>query len=212
MTDKLPVPEWIDDHVPAELHQSSLFKFKFELPGEKVISVNLLDDLVADYEDLEKQLEQNPAQYMFWAALYSESKSMVSAIEYKIARRRGWLTRHIVEEFREKGIKLTDKQLDKLIESDGVDEMKIRREHGQANNALPADQRKTARDLEKDIKTAINGEKKKTLPYLTAQLMIAHKNNGKIYHMVEAIRLKAENCRSLAGFKRQDKEQSSHLT
>jgi hypothetical protein len=43
---------------------------------------------------------------------------------------------------------------------------------------------------------------------LEATLAIAQRNCGKVYHMVQAISMRSEHCRSLAGFKRQEKEQS----
>ena len=45
-----------------------------------------------------------------------------------------------------------------------------------------------------------------------AELAILQRNCGKVYHMVEAIRLRSEHSRSLAGFKRQEKEQSGRQT
>ena len=50
------------------------------------------------------------------------------------------------------------------------------------------------------------------LAKLQFELAMAHKNAGKLWHMVEATRMRSEHCRSLAGFKRQDKEQSVHQT
>jgi hypothetical protein len=45
-----------------------------------------------------------------------------------------------------------------------------------------------------------------------AELALLQKNVGKVYHMVEAIKLRSEHSRSLAGFKRQEKEQSGRQT
>ena len=42
-----------------------------------------------------------------------------------------------------------------------------------------------------------------TLNTLEARLVLAQKHASKIHHMVEALRMKSDNLRSLAGFKRQ---------
>lgn len=58
-----------------------------------------------------------------------------------------------------------------------------------------------ARDIkltQKQVDTAVEADSK--LNELEAQLMIMEKHCGKMYYMVEAIRMKAENLRSLSGF------------
>jgi hypothetical protein len=75
-----------------------------------------------------------------------------------------------------------------------------------AATAIEQARKDNVRLTEKQL-TAIT-ENDQSITKLEAELAIAHKHAGKVYHMVEAIRIKSENCRSLAGFKRQDKEQS----
>lgn len=164
------LPKWIDANISETMATSSVFRFKVQFPNKHEEEVDLLADLDIDYDTLEAHLEEIPAQYMFWAAVYSELKSMVAIAEMKIDRRRAVLTKEVLEQFKAKGVKLTDKQLTNL--------------------------------LDKDDKLTI----------FQVGLAAAQKKTGKVYHMVEAIRMRSEHCRSLAGFKRQDKEQSGHQT
>jgi hypothetical protein len=205
-------PKWIQEHVPDDICCSQLFRIKVTFPNGKSATVNLLEDLDIDFDTLEHHLETIPAQYVFWASVYSELRSLVTTFEIKIGRRRAWLTKHFLYEFKEQGIKLTDKQLQYLIDSDDVDKVRITREVKERNRGLADDERLGPSDLAKSISTEIKSAQVRTLPYLESQLAIQQKNTGKVYHMVEAIRIRSENCRSLAGFKRQEKEQAANLT
>lgn len=164
------LPKWIDTNAPLSLVESTVFRFKVTFPNKHQEEINLLSDLDIDYDTLENHLEEIPAQYMFWAAVYSELKTTVAVAEAKVNRKRAILTREILERFKARGIKLTDKQLTNLIDED------------------------------------------QDLARFQLELAMAQKKTGKVYHMVEAIRMRSEHCRSLAGFKRQDKEQSAHQT
>jgi hypothetical protein len=164
------MPKWFQDHVPSELADSSLFKFSIKLQNGSVVEINLVDDIDINFDILEEQHEQIPAQYIYWAAIYSELRCATAIQELKMKSRRNSVVRKVVAEFKAQGTKLTDKQLNGLIEGDN--------------------------DLVKN----------------EAELAILQRNCGKVYHMVEAIKLRSEHCRSLAGFKRQEKEQSGRLT
>ena len=166
MADNDNLPKWFQEHVPADLAHSSLFQFKIRLQNGTVININLVDDIDINFEILEEQHERIPAQYMYWAAVYSELRSSVSILELKMRQKRASIVRKTLEEFREKNTKPTDKQTAAILDGDS--------------------------DLIK----------------MEAELAILQKNVGKVYHMVEAIKLKSEHSRSLAGFKRQEKEQS----
>lgn len=167
---KRTIPKWVSSNVSEPMASSQIFRFQTKFPNGHVEEIDLFADLDIDYDILETHLEEIPAQYMFWAAVYSELKSMVAIAEMKVDRRRAALTKEILEQFKTKAIKLTDKQLTNLIAIDDK------------------------------------------LATLQVELAATQKKTGKVYHMVEAIRLRSEHCRSLAGFKRQDKEQSGHQT
>jgi len=166
-------PSWVDENIPPELAGSTLFKFNITLPSKdengksQSIDVSMLPDLDLDYEILETQMESIPAQYAFWAAVYSEVKFMVTAAERQLKIRRGEATKIVQEEAANKNVKLS------------VDQVK---------NIVEADQQLVKNDL------AFNKYQ-----------MVA----GKLYHMVEAIRIKADLARSLAGFKRQENDKTT---
>lgn len=161
-------PRWILENVPKDVAESNLFIFRIKLPNGQQIDINMLQDVDIIYDQLEGHLEEIPAQYIFWASVYSELRSMVPIIEAKIAARKAILVGKSVEIFKAKGIKLTDKQTELVINSDDK------------------------------------------ITQLISELAITQKQIGKLYHMVEAIKMRSEHCRSLAGFKRQEKEQSSY--
>lgn len=163
-------PKWIVEHIDPTLAESKLFRFKVKLSDGEYTEVDVLQDLDIDYDLLETHLEHVPAQYMFWASIYSELRSMVSIIELKIRARRNKLAVTIIEEYKERSVRLTDKQMNSLIDGDDG------------------------------------------LIRLEVELASAQKHVGKCYHMVEAIKIKSDSCRSLSGFKRQELEQSSKTT
>ena len=166
--DKLP--KWFQEHVPLDLANSNLFKFKVKLQNGTVCEVNLAQDIDIDFEILEDQHERIPAQYIYWAAIYSELRCAVAVLELRMRSKKHLILRKILEEFHARNAKPTDKQTNALLDGDS--------------------------DLVK----------------FEAELAILQRNCGKVYHMVEAIRLRSEHSRSLAGFKRQEKEQSGRLT
>lgn len=201
---------WLTEHLDASLLGSTLFKFNVKLPNCGNVSVDLTEDVHIDYELLEQHLQDIPAQFVFWGSVYSEVKAQVSALETRISRRKAYLTRMMVEKAKFGGQKLTEKQVQAFIDADGVDENKVRRDQLIKNTerATPL----TEDELEVAIKAAIQTELQQTLPYLEIQLLAVLKIQGKLWHMVEALKMRNENCRSLAGFKRQDKEQTGQMT
>ncbi len=171
-TKKFLPPKWMIDQIADgdTLSDSELFKFNIKFANGTTATVELMRDLDIDYELLEYHLETVPAQYMFWAAIYSELKANVTVLEIQLDKRKTFVASTTIKKFRGENVRLTDKQMQAIIDSDdGLDKIRV-------------------------------------------ALVIAQKKCGKVYHMVEAIKLKSENCRSLAGFKRQEKEQSSQTT
>jgi hypothetical protein len=168
--EKNDMPQWFQDHVPLDLANSTLFKFNVKLQNGTSIDINLAEDVDINFDILEEQHERIPAQYVYWAAIYSELRCAVSVTELKMRSRRQAVLRRVLNEFHERNAKTTDKQTAALIDGDPE------------------------------------------LVKLEAELAILQRNCGKVYHMVEAIKLRSEHCRSLAGFKRQEKEQSGRQT
>ena len=158
-------PSWIDEHIPPELASSTLFRFDARLPDGTTISVDLLQDIDVDYERLERQLEDTPAQYVWYASVLAELKAQVQILERKCKARRGYLTEQAVA------------------------------------TAAAAGVRSPAADV---VKIMIESDE--TLNKLEALLAKGQKHANKIHHMVEALRMKSEHLRSLAGFKRQERD------
>lgn len=197
------------DNVPEEIANSTIFKFNVILQNGTTVKVDLSSDLDIDYENLEHILETVPAQYMYWAAIYSEVKHLVNFLEQRVTKRKSWLIKSTVDRAKKEGLRLTDKQIQAIVEVDEVDVNEITAKCIEENNKK--DKPLSYVELQKQIEDEVNRIKNNTLPYLEAQLLIAQKNAGKLYNVVQAMQMKSENCRSLAGFKRQEKEQSSNL-
>ena len=172
MSKKIPsnsdLPDWISEHVPAELAGSTLFRFVVSLRAmnddgsPRQILVDLLPCIDLDIENLVEQMEHLPAQYAFWAAVHSEVKLAVSVAERSLKIRRGLATKEANKQAQDIGVKLSVETIKIIVESD--DELK------------KADMR----------------------------LSIVQMHSGKLHHMLEALKMKAELARSLAGFKRQE--------
>lgn len=165
------------ENLPKELIESTLFRFDIMLQvnetdengvtKKKTITVDILPDLKLDYEELEEQMMRLPAQYAFWAAIYSEVRNSVELMERAVKVRRGVAIGQLLRSGREDNIKLTTDQVKQVLESD------------------------------------------EQLVKLDEKLQKLQMQNGKLYHMMEALKMKAELSRSLAGFKRQEQSQNS---
>lgn len=111
-------PTWISKHVPAEIVKSGLFVFKVKMVDGTTVKVDMTNDIEIDYERLEEQMDQVPGQYVWWAGIYSEAKAMVTLLERRIKIRRGVLVEEALKEARESQVRLTDKQAEKVVETD----------------------------------------------------------------------------------------------
>lgn len=194
--DKLPA--WISEYIPAELVDSSLFRFEIQLQAidgyvcelcgskyqsklkactaincggnltvaYKKVTVDLIPDLDLDYNILRDQMQDIPAQYAFWSAVYSEARLKVSIEERRLKAIKGRLVERAQTQAITNQVKLTGDQIKMVIEAD--DKIQV------------ADLR----------------------------LQHAQMQCGKLFHMLEALKMKAELARSLAGFKKQEHDQS----
>jgi hypothetical protein len=168
------IPSWIDQNLPEELVGSSLFVFKVSLRVKdrqtgkpKVIKIDMLPDLLCEREMIESQMEDIPAQYAFWAALYSELRMNVAVMERAVKVQKGQTIELIQRKAKDEGIKFTADQVRSVMEADP--------KLGKIDEALAKVQMQT----------------------------------GKVYHMLEALKFKAEISRSLLATKRQEYDKSS---
>jgi len=164
-------PKWITENIPQELLGSNFFVFQINLravdPQTRkplVITVDLLPDLDVDYEILEQQAEDIPAQYAFWASVYSELRNNVALLERAVKIRKGEAIEEVQKRARDENIRFTADQVKSVVEAD--------KELNRTESALSKIQMQT----------------------------------GKVYHMMEALRTKADLVRTLAGFKRQEQD------
>jgi len=111
-------PTWISKHVPAEIIRSELFIFKVKMVDGTVVKVNITNDIEIDYERLEEQMDQVPGQYVWWSSIYSEARAMVTLLERRIKIRKGVLVDEALKKARELNARITDKQADKIVETD----------------------------------------------------------------------------------------------
>jgi hypothetical protein len=73
-----------------------------------------------------------------------------------------------------------------------------------------AGEQRQKRLTDKQLAAIVDGDPK--LIRLEADLALAHRDVGKVFHALEGVRMRAESARSLAGFKRQEREQSARQT
>lgn len=123
MSDKRPRdradrPTWLSQHVPTEILGSKLFKFKVKLVDGTTVTVDITNDIEIDYERLEEQMDQVTGQYVWWSSIYSEVRAMVTLLERRIKIRRGVLVEAALTTARDIGARLTDKQAEKVVETD----------------------------------------------------------------------------------------------
>jgi hypothetical protein len=161
-------PTWISEHTPEEVLKTDLFRFNIKLPqATEPVVVDIANDIEIDYDRLEEQIDRCPGEYMWWAAMYSEAKSMVTLLELRLKIRRGQLISKSLQAAHENNVKFTDKQITAIVDKD---------EH---------------------------------LLRWEIELAKMHKKVGKLWHMIQAILMKAELLRSRAGFKRQEYRHST---
>lgn len=113
-------PTWLTRHIPADVIRSSLFAFDVKLWDGTTVRVDITNDIEIDYERLEQQMDEVPGQYVWWSSIYSEAKAMVTLLERRIKVRRGILVEAAIDEGRKSGVRLTDKQAEKVVEQDGI--------------------------------------------------------------------------------------------
>jgi len=163
----------MDENLPEELLGTGLFAFKVNLRVKdpntglpRVIALDMLPDLMCDREMIEFQMEDIPAAYAFWSAVYSELRMNVSVLERAVKIRKGQAVKEVQESAREENIRFTGDQVKIVMEADP--------ELGKLDQGLAKVQMHT----------------------------------GKVYHMMEALKMKAELARSLLATKRQEYDKS----
>lgn len=203
MSDDRKLPDWISEFIPRDLVDSKLFRFNVELQtvrhfvckdcGEiynrdidkctkvddgvmcgctklerkfKKVTIDLVPDLDLDYQIIEDQMRDLPAQYAFYSMVYSEARLKVSVEERRFKALKGTLIQKVQKSASDAGVRLTVDQVKSIVES------------------------------EKEIEIA------------DSRLQLAHLQCGKLYHMLEALKMKADLARSLFGVKKKEQDHS----
>ena len=167
-------PAWVEANIPEELVTSTLFRFEVTLqvpdPDDtskrKKITVDILPDLDIDMEILEEQMQDVPAQYAFWASVYSELRLAVALAERKLKKRRGEAFTTVQREAIASNTKISVENQKMIVETD------------------------------------------KLLIAADVRLAQAQMLSGKVWHMVKALEMKHEVCRSVIGLKKVERENS----
>jgi transcriptional regulator with PAS, ATPase and Fis domain len=91
----------------------------------------------------------------------------------------------------------------------GVLERKIKRRRAVATNQVVRQAKNEGVVLKvDDVKSLV--EMDDELELLEAELLIAERTSGKLWNIVEALKMKSENLRSLSGFKKQEMKDAPH--
>jgi len=116
------IARWFEQNIPSDILDSTLFKFRIYLGPhqENPIDIDMSAELDVDYTLVQEQLADLPAQFAWWAAIYSELKMQVGVYEKKIKLRRSRLINAAIAEAKESGVRLTDKQLSSISEDDAT--------------------------------------------------------------------------------------------
>jgi hypothetical protein len=107
---------WVAEHVGK--FAEAIFKLKVELPGGQIIERDFSFDFEPNYDLLEEQLAETPAQYAFISAILAEQKHLVNKLERQIIRRRAAIAENANETAKDEGMKLHKYVLDEIVEAD----------------------------------------------------------------------------------------------
>lgn len=151
---------WFDENLGDDL-ANQLIKIKITVNDQKV-ERDVRPDVIIDYDQLERQLEETPSMFVFWSMLLAEAKKEVATLERVIAVRRGQVTRELLDAAKVENVKTRASDIESLMESD-----------------------QRIIDLE-------------------SKLILANRTLSKMFAIVDAIKMKSEHLRSLAGFKKQE--------
>lgn len=193
------IPEWISQFIPKELVDSTIFRFNIELPtimhmkcqscGFKYTKIvdkctNLQDELPCNSKSFKKiykkvQLDIVPDLDLNYEILEKQMEQLPSQYAFYSMMYSETRLKVSVEERRLKAIK------GELIQE-------IQRRAHESKVKIPVEHAKSIVESDSQI---IDADKR---------LQIAQMQCGKLYHMLEALKMKSELARSLAGFKKQE--------
>lgn len=110
-------PNWILDNFNKDL-ASAVFRLKVDLPNGKTVDRDFSIDMGIDYDMLEEQLAETPAQFAFLSAVLAEQRHVVNKLERLISRRRAVISQEANNTAKTEGMKLHKFVLDEIVEAD----------------------------------------------------------------------------------------------
>lgn len=119
------VNPWVTESIGKDLKEQ-IIRLNIQI-GDKTFTRDFFPDVNIDFEQLEEQLQEMPSIFAFWSAVLAEQKTQVNTIERMLKRRRAVATQRILDKALEDRRKLTDKQVEKIIEKDeGVTKIEMK--------------------------------------------------------------------------------------
>lgn len=97
---------------------NAVFKVQVKLPSGQVVDRNFKADFDINYDMLEEQLAETPAQLAFFSAVLAEQRFTVKKLERMIARRRAVIAQDANETAKTEGLKLHKYVIDEVVEVD----------------------------------------------------------------------------------------------
>lgn len=204
--DEKVLPKWIDEHIPKELVESTLFRFAIEL---QTIRAFVCEDCGAEYSKkvnkctaIDNQDEDTECGSTRFKKAYKQIiVDMLPDLDldYDILEE---TMQDIPAQYAFYSMIYSEARMKVAIEERrlkavrGTITRRIQTEASDERVKLTADQVKNVIEASDDIIKA------------DTRLQLAQMQCGKLYHMIEALRIKSELARSLAGFKRQEHDKS----
>jgi hypothetical protein len=95
-----------------------LFNIRINLPNRTLFQRNVRPDLVIDFEDLERQLQELPEMLCFFDSLLAEQRAKVATLEAKKEAIKGDLTDEILDRSKREGVKFSVQAIKDITQAD----------------------------------------------------------------------------------------------
>jgi ribosomal protein L40E len=194
------LPDWIDENLPRELVESTLFRFIIELQTVRSFACRKCGAKHAKKVEQCDAVGEDGNQCGSTNFIKEHKKITVDMLpdldlDYELLEQ---TMQDIPAQYAFYSMVYSEARMKVALEERklkavrGTITRRIQTEASHENVRLTAEQVKSVIEASDDI---INADTK---------LQLAQMQCGKLYHMIEALRIKAELARSLAGFKKQD--------
>lgn len=206
MSEDRRLPNWIGEYLPKELAESTLFRFNIEL---QTVRAFVCEDCGAKYTKQTKvciAIDNDEEQTQCGSTRFRKEHKKVTVdmlpdldLDYDILEE---TMQDIPAQYAFYSMVYSEARMKVALEERrlkavrGTITRRIQTEASGEKVRLTGEQVKTVVESEKGIVDADH------------RLQLAQMQCGKLYHMLEALKMKSELARSLAGFKRQEQDKS----